>query len=81
MKIVDKFLLVNKAETVKELEDAILSFADQEGHILGRTRFFDAKKMADYVYGVVHNLLEPNYLTREFGIRQQALYLRYYEKF
>lgn len=46
--------------------------------IQGRRSVFDANRMVEYVEGVVKENYAPNLLTREFGIRQQALYLRYY---
>ena len=48
--------------------------------IQGRTRKFSAGKMAGYVASVVKEQVPANLLTREFGIRQQALYLAYYNK-
>ncbi|MGV8961874.1 MAG: hypothetical protein ACOH2V_00630 [Candidatus Saccharimonadaceae bacterium] len=77
----EKFELVNKCDSSKELSEAILSIADPKtGLIKGRTRAFDATRMANFVEGVVRRQTEANVLTREFGIRQQALYLAYYEK-
>ena len=70
--------LVNKCDTAEALSDAILLIAD-DGVIQGRTRGFNAEKMAASVPRVISGELEPNILTREFGIRQQALYLQYYE--
>jgi len=72
----EKYKAVNKCETFEELANVIESFADEDGTIQGRVNKFDATKMAklcrDY----------PNYprnvLTREFGIRQQAMYIQYY---
>lgn len=73
----EKFQAVNKCETIEELEQAILSFADEDGLIQGRTRQFSAAKMASSVTLVV-NGYPANLLTRELGIRQQGLYLAYY---
>ena len=72
----EKYDAVNKAETLDELADVIESFADEDGMIQGRTRKFRASMMAHAckVYGVI----KPNTLTREFGIRQQALYILFY---
>lgn len=77
----EKYELVNKAESIKELEDAILACAEENGQINGRARPFDAKWMASRVAPVVKEEGYPNNLTRRFGIRQQALYLREYKKF
>lgn len=69
---------VNACETVEDLKKCILDLADANGDIRGRTRYFDAKDMADNVDGVIDCVYPPNVLTREFGIRAQALYLREY---
>ncbi len=75
----EKYEMVNACETVEALEAAILSFTDPEtGLIQGRTRTFNGATMASAVRTVVMGTERPNILTREFGIRQQALYLRYY---
>lgn len=79
MKEVEKWKLVNKTKTIEELHDAILEISiKREGWapiIQGREKSFDAKKMASYVDGVVKGELPPNLLTREYGIRQQAIFL------
>lgn len=75
----EKFQAVNVCETTEALKKAIISFADSNGEIQGRRKTFNADRMANKVDGVVNKQLSPNNLTREFGIRQQALYLSYYE--
>ncbi len=70
---------VNKCETLDELADVILECADENGSIQGRTRSFSAKKMAMFCRGF--SLEIANTLTREFGIRQQAMYIVYYDQF
>lgn len=70
---------VNSCETAEELSEVILSLADEDGAIQGRSRKFPADRMAEAVSEVVKGNLMPNVLTREYGIRQQALYIRYYE--
>jgi len=67
---------VNKCETLDELADVILECADENGNIQGRTKSFNAKKMAKYCRDFKYQL--PNTLTREFSIRQQAMYIVYY---
>jgi hypothetical protein len=68
--------LVNDSESLVELADVITSLADSEGMIQGRTKKFLASKMAD---ACLHYKNRPkNNLTREFGIRQQALYILFY---
>jgi hypothetical protein len=75
----EKFQLVNACETCEALEQAIILIGeDNNGQVMGRTRPFDAARSAQMVKPIVHENLLPNYLTRSFGIRQQALYLRFY---
>ena len=76
-----KFQRVNACETPEQLAETIIDFADPKtGLIMGRTRQFDANRMASYVKLVVNGEAPANLLTREYGIRQQALYLAYYSK-
>lgn len=72
----EKYDLVNQTESFKGLAWAIRSLADEDGQIQGRTRKFDAEKMAEYAENFM--TVNPNTLTREFGIRQQALYIKHY---
>ena len=74
------WMRVNLCETAEELSGVIFSLADEDGAIQGRSRKFPADRMAEAVEGVVKGDLLPNVLTREYGIRQQALYIKYYEK-
>lgn len=76
----EKYELVNSCETRQALKDAIMAFAEEDGSIRGRTRSFNAARMAENVDAVVGGQEIPNVLTREFGIRQQALYLNWYHK-
>ena len=74
----EKFTAVNLCETAKDLTKAIRLIADPAtGKVQGRVKEFDAQRMAGYVTFVVNEGAPANLLTREFGIRQQALYLRY----
>jgi hypothetical protein len=70
---------VNKAETFEELSIAILGCADDDGNIQGRERKFDAAEMAQRCVQF-KELNQPNLLTREYGIRQQAIYLERYDR-
>lgn len=72
----EKYEAVNKSKTLKELAEVIESFADEKGWIQGRARNFNAGVMASICRR--YNLGEHNMLTREFGIRQQAMYLLFY---
>lgn len=68
--------LVNQAETQTQLAFIINKLADHDGMIQGRDRKFDAAKMIIgldlYMRGNAH----ANVLTREYGIRQQSIYLK-----
>lgn len=77
MNELEKYEKVNKCETLDQLADVIDSFADTDGKITGRSRRFDAKIMSDTCRRYTH--MEHNRLTREYGIRQQALYILFYE--
>lgn len=68
--------LVNQAETKQELAFMINKLADPEGMIQGRTRKFDAAKMIIGLDMFMKDEAPANVLTREFGIRQQAIYLK-----
>lgn len=77
----DAFEAVNAAEDFKQLAEAIRNIAE-DGQIRGRTRFFDAEKMAAACenFPTYMDMGRPNVLTREYGIRQQAMYLDYYSR-
>jgi acetyl-CoA acetyltransferase len=77
MNEIDKYTRVNTCSTLDELADVILSFADENGQIKGRTRNFNAQVMADICRR--YTAVEHNMLTREYGIRQQALYILFYD--
>ena len=74
----EKYEAVNKCETLEELAQVIESFADELGNIQGRAREFEARKMANNCRR--YSLSIHNSLTREFGIRQQAMYILFYNK-
>jgi hypothetical protein len=76
----EKWQLVNQCETPLELEDAIAKFADSEGMIQGRQRKFDAGKMIIGLNYFMTDEMPANVLTREYGIRQQAIYLKTFNK-
>ena len=76
----EKYEKVNSCETVEELKQAILELGGDIGVILGRENCFDAKRMSDKCGLVFQGKLEPNILTRNYGIRQQMFYLMYYSK-
>ena len=71
---------VNKCETLDELANVILQIGGKNDTILGRTRSFKASNMAAYCkqYHLLFHSNQANLLTREFGLRQQAIYILYY---
>ena len=72
----EKYEEVNKCESFQELAEVIKSFA-VDGMIQGRVREFDADAMAENCINF-KDRADPNMLTREFGIRQQAMYIEKY---
>ena len=75
-----KWQEVNQCETESQLADLISKFADEEGMIQGRERKFKASKMIIGLNGFMLDIMSANVLTREFGIRQQAIYLKSFNK-
>ena len=69
---------VNACETLEELTKVILSLCDDDGMIQGRRRKFNGEYMAENCLSFSYDLC--NALTREFGIRQQAMYIVFYGK-
>lgn len=76
----EKWQLVNSCETGEALAEVIRRFANEAGRIQGRVRDFSAEDMANSVDMVLSLNCPPNVLTREYGIRQQCLYLLHYNK-
>jgi hypothetical protein len=76
----EKWQLVNQCETQAQLADAITKFSDSEGMIQGRERKFEASKMIIGLSFFMTDEMPANVLTREFGIRQQAIYLKTFNK-
>jgi hypothetical protein len=76
-----KWEAVNQCKNAKQLADLILSFADSLGMILGRDSFHDATEMSNNVMVVMRDDYADRLLTREYGIRQQAIYLRTISKY
>jgi hypothetical protein len=73
---------VNQCETIKELQQCILDFSDEFGMIQGRSRPFIAEKMAEHagIYFMDSSgNIPPNVITREYGLRQQVVYLKFYK--
>jgi hypothetical protein len=71
---------VNQCETAQHLAFIINKLADSEGMIQGRQRKFDASKMIKGLSLFLTDEVPANVLTREYGIRQQAIYLKTFNK-
>jgi hypothetical protein len=74
----EKYEAVNKCETVEELSEIILKFANGDGMIEGRIKEFNAERMVEGLKAYMVDEAAPNVLTRNYGIRQQAMYIKYY---
>lgn len=77
----EKWQQVNQCESSLGLALLIMSFADEEGMIQGRERKFDASRMTTGLQFFMEDEAPANVLTREFGIRQQAIYLKIISKY
>lgn len=75
-----KWQAVNQCETQAQLADLITKFTDEDGMIQGRERKFDASKMIIGLSYFMVDQMPANVLTREYGIRQQAIYLKIFNK-
>lgn len=72
----EKYELVNKAESMQQLEEAITKIGDS-GLIMGRNKPFKTEQQVAAVQAIC-NGYPANLLTRQYGIRQQMLYLMHY---
>lgn len=72
--VLEAYEKVNQCKTFEQLADAIRSLKSVAGEIQGRNRSFSAEQMASRCTKELF-LLQPRYLTRNFGIRQQAYYI------
>jgi hypothetical protein len=70
--------LVNQAETQDQLADVIAKLTDSEGMIQGRVKKHNASQMIIGLNLYMKDQIASNILTREFGIRQQAIYLKHF---
>lgn len=73
----EKYQAVNRTNSLEELAQVIESFAEN-GRIEGREQDFDVANMANYCRNYSESI--HNFLTRKWGIRQQAMYLLFYNK-
>ena len=76
----EKWKAVNQCETTEQLSDLIIKFADVDGMIQGCIGSFPAEKMQVGLSLFMQDEMPAIVLTREFGIRQQAIYLKTFNK-
>lgn len=75
----EKYQRVNSCETPTDLIQTILDLTSNNGYIQGRTRAFSGLEMAEHAKQYFkRDNVRPELMTREFGIRQQAMYIKYY---
>lgn len=78
--LLDELEMVQNAKNGEDLKAAIKFIGYNRNHqIPGRTQVFKMKEQLDVVDKVIKAEIAPNYLTRRFGIRQQAMMLGFYE--
>jgi len=74
-----KYEKVNQCEQIEDLANLLLEFADEDGYIHGRSKLFPAKEMAENMLAYYEDKIQnPSIITREYGFRQQAMYLKHY---
>lgn len=81
MNDLEKYELINSCETTEELQAAILKLADENGVIQGRSKSFKAAIMAELARGFILDktgALPSTVITRNWGLRQQAIYIKHY---
>jgi hypothetical protein len=75
----EKYQRVNKCETPEDIYQCIRDFSEN-GEIQGRIRKFDSEKMIANAELFFKGYAIPNVITREFGLRQQCMYINHYLK-
>ena len=70
-----KYELVNSADTFAKLHSVLA----QLGLVQGSRSLYPAEMSQLRLLAYQGGRCSPNALTRSYGIRQQAMYLRYYE--
>lgn len=76
MTTLEKYELVNKCEDIDALVNAIGILTDELGYISGRTVGLKGNIMAVQARVYYKDGTNVRFLTRNYGIRQQAIYLR-----
>lgn len=77
MNELEKYNLVNSTKTLEELAN-VIRLISPNGFIQGRLKVFESEKMAKNCENF--SLAFPNVLTRHYGIRQQAIMIKYYSE-
>lgn len=83
MEELEIYEMINGCETINRLMEVIKAISeDCGGYIKGRKRLFDGHHMAlmaEMFYNDDSDTFPASTLTRSWGIRQQAIYLKYYK--
>ena len=77
----EKYEAVNSSNSIEELQEAIKLIGEnslEKGSIIGRKRSFKVEQQCRGVELIVKEGARANICTRNYGIRQQTLYLKYY---
>lgn len=75
----EKYELVNSAESTEELLQAVQNIYIETDRV-GRTGNLDKERMLIHILEFIIGMNIPaNSITRQYGIRQQAMYLKYYK--
>ena len=72
----EKYEMVNKAESLQDVQKAIIAFSNEMGQVEGRSQFFNAERMKILAYDYWIGLAPSTVITRMYGLRQQIMYLR-----
>ena len=80
MEELEKWQLINSCETAEDLSGAILKIADCFGLIQGYAKSWPASTMSSNVDLFMAQDFYITTLTRAYGIRQQALYIKHINK-
>lgn len=82
MEELEIYKAVTRADTLEDLQNVIIALTDSEGLIQGRTRKFNASQMSHNMAKFINDescTILPNVITREYGLRQQAMYIKFYQ--
>jgi len=74
----EKYQLINSSESVEDLQRNIELISDDTGHIKGSMNYFNASTQALAVRVFMEDACRSTMLTRSYGIRRQAIYLKFY---